>query len=160
MEQEIQNSKQLVDLKVFLASFKSELNNLSLRVEKISDAINKLNEEIAEHRTKIQYSLDDIHELKQFIERTKIINESIVLLKEAFNKLDASFSQHSEISNHNFSNIMNDINNVKAQIDSLPLLYIRKTNRGFFDYVKLAPAIIVILSTVITIFVIYLKGVL
>ena len=115
--------------------------------------------ESSEYKTKMKFVTEDIHELKTYTDNVKAINESILQLKEAFNKIEASFLHHNEIANTNFSNINYDINKLKTQIDNMPLLYVSKTTgKTISDYIKLAPGIIAIITAIVTIFVIYLKG--
>lgn len=158
MPEEI-TSKNCADLKVLLVTFKTDLEHIKTCVERLTSAIEKLNMESSEYKTKMKFVTEDIHELKTYTDNVKAINESILQLKEAFNKIEASFLHHNEIANTNFSNINYDINKLKTQIDNMPLLYVSKTTgKTISDYIKLAPGIIAIITAIITIFVIYLKG--
>lgn len=158
MPEEI-TSKNCADLKVLLATFKTDLEYIKTCVERLTSAIEKLNMESSEYKTKMKFVTEDIHELKTYTDNVKAINESILQLKEAFNKIEASFLHHNEIANTNFSNINYDINKLKTQIDNMPLLYVSKTTgKTISDYIKLAPGIIAIITAIVTIFVIYLKG--
>ena len=155
MPEEI-TSKNCADLKVLLATFKTDLEHIKTCVERLTSAIEKLNMESSEYKT---FVTEDIHELKTYTDNVKATNESILQLKEAFNKIEASFLHHNEIANTNFSNINYDINKLKTQIDNMPLLYVSKTTgKTISDYIKLAPGIIAIITAIVTIFVIYLKG--
>lgn len=158
MPEEITN-KNCAELKVLLAIFKRDLEHIKTCVERLASAIEKLNVESFEYKTKMKFVTEDIHELKTYTDNVKAINESILQLKEAFNKIETSFLHHSEIANTNFSNINYDINRLKTQIDNMPLLYVSKTSgKTISDYIKLAPGIIAIITAIVTIFVIYLKG--
>lgn len=158
MPEEI-TSKNCTDLKVLLATFKTDLEHIKMCIERLTSAIEKLNMESSEYKTKMKFVTEDIHELKTYTDNVKAINESILQLKEAFNKIEASFLHHNEIANTNFSNINYDINRLKTQIDNMPLLYVSKTTgKTISDYIKLAPGIIAIITAIVTIFVIYLKG--
>lgn len=158
MPEEI-TSKNCADLKVLLAAFKTDLEHIKTCVERLTSAIEKLNVESSKYKTKMKFVTEDIHELKTYADNVKAINESILQLKEAFNKIEASFLHHNEIANTNFSNINYDINRLKTQIDNMPLLYVSKTTgKTISDYIKLAPGIIAIITAIVTIFVIYLKG--
>ena len=158
MPEEI-TSKNCADLKVLLVTFKTDLEHIKTCVERLTSAIEKLNMESSEYKTKMKFVTEDIHELKTYTDNVKVINESILQLKEAFNKIEASFLHHNEIANTNFSNINYDINKLKTQIDNMPLLYVSKTTgKTISDYIKLAPGIIAIITAIVTIFVIYLKG--
>lgn len=158
MPEEI-TSKNCADLKALLAAFKTDLEHIKTCVERLTSAIEKLNVESSEYKTKMKFVTEDIHELKTYADNVKAINESILQLKEAFNKIEASFLHHNEIANTNFSNINYDINRLKTQIDNMPLLYVSKTTgKTISDYIKLAPGIIAIITAIVTIFVIYLKG--
>ena len=152
-------SKNCADLKVLLATFKTDLEHIKICVERLTSAIEKLNMESSEYKTKMKFVTEDVHELKTYTDNVKAIHESILQLKEAFNKIEASFLHHNEIANTNFSNINYDINKLKTQIDNMPLLYVSKTTgKTISDYIKLAPGIIAIITAIVTIFVIYLKG--
>ena len=158
MPEEI-TSNNCADLKVSLAAFKTDLEHIKTCDERLTSAIEKLNMESSEYKTKMKFITEDIHELKTYTDNVKAINESILQLKEAFNKIEASFLHHNEIANTNFSNINYDINRLKTQIDNMPLLYVSKTTgKTISDYIKLAPGIIAIITAIVTIFVIYLKG--
>ena len=157
---ELLQNNTCADTKANLFALKTELKNLKQDVEKLSEVISVLNNEVTEYKTKMHYVTNDIKDLKRYYENAKIINETIIALKEAFNKFETTFTRHSELSSINFSNINFDINALKTKLDNMPLLYVSKSTKGISDYIKMAPGIIAIISVLLTILVIYLKGVL
>lgn len=158
--QELLQNNTCVNTKANVFALKTELKNLKQDVEKLSEVISVLNNEVTEYKTKMHYVTNDIKDLKLYYENAKVINETIITLKETINKLEAAFTHHSELSSINFSNIMFDINALKTKLDNMPLLYVSKSTKGISDYIKMAPGIIAILSVLLTILIIYLKSVL
>ena len=75
MPEEI-TSKNCADLKVLLATFKADLEHIKTCVERLASAIEKLNVESSEYKTKMKFVTEDIHELKTYTDNVKAINES------------------------------------------------------------------------------------
>lgn len=141
-----------------LMSLKSELKTMRVTIDKIVSAIDKLTIDSTELKTKQAFIINDVDNLKKFIDNAKVISESIITLKDAFNKLDRSLTTHSDVATKTFSKLNHDVSEIKMQLHNLPMLYVAKSSKSLSEVIKLAPGIIAIISVILSALVLYLKG--
>ena len=146
------------DLKASMAEFRANLINLQDNVDVLTGAIEKLNRDSIEFKTKLEYSESDIKDLKQYYESIKSVNNALELMKVTFNQLELNFNKHSDTTATLFENITTDINSIKSEIDHLPLIYVQQTKTSISDFIKLAPGIISIITVILAVLVMYIKG--
>lgn len=153
-----QNNNNYTELKASMAEFRANLINLQDNVDTLSNAIEKLNKDSIEFKTKLEYTESDVKDLKQYYESIKSVNNALEVMKITFTQLEANFNKHSDVTANLFENINSDINSIKSQIDHLPLLYVQQSKTSVSEFIKLAPGIISIITVILAVLIMYIKG--
>lgn len=149
------------NLKTNMAVFKACLETLKADVEHITEIIERLTKETTEYQMQMKYVYNDVEKVKEYYNDIKSINESIVALQKSVDKLELAFNKHLDVSNTSFTEINSEVSKLKSQMEQIPLIYQPKPlTRSIGDVIRMAPGLFAIISAVITLLVIYLKGVL
>jgi SMC interacting uncharacterized protein involved in chromosome segregation len=147
-------------LKTNMAVFKTCLESLKTDVKHITEVIERLTKETTEYQMQMKYMYNDIERFKEYYNDIKTINETVHSLQTSVEKLENTFLKHTDASTNTFASLNLEINQLKAQIDKMPLIYQPKPlTRSVGDVIKMAPGVIAIISALLAMLVLYLKGI-
>lgn len=135
------------------------IDALQQRVNSISANIDVLNRESAEYSTIISVIRENIRTLETHVSNVQSIEQTLSSIKETINKLETSFDKHITVTTDTYISIKKELEEVKCEVDKIPLIYEQKTHRSWNDILKSAPAIITIIGSLLGVLVLYLKNV-